>query len=288
MGLGGILGQMMQQNSGGGGSRLDDMLRNLGGGRTSGASGGGLGDIMSQLQGALGGGTGAAGGAQGGLGGILGQLQGAMGGGASGGGVGGMAERAKDFLGKEQVGGLSTGQLGGIGAIAGALLGGGAGGAAKGGAMAILGTLAISALRAAQAGSSPTAVPVDAPPAPAEIASVTGPEAERLMLLAMISAAKADGSVDETEMQKIIGKAGENEITTEEKNFILAELGTPVDIPALAAQVTSPTQAAAVYAASLLAITPDTPAEKAYLAELATALRLDPATVEMLEKTAGL
>ncbi|PZQ51305.1 MAG: DUF533 domain-containing protein [Rhodovulum sulfidophilum] len=269
MGIGGLLGQMMQQGmggAGGGGARLDQVLRNFGAGGSSGGAGaGGFGDMLSQLQGALGG--------------------------ATQGGAGGMAERAKDFLGKEQVGGLTTGQLGGIGAIAGALLGGGAGGAAKGGAMAILGTLAISALRAAQAQSQAqagqAAPALDAPPASHEIASVTGPEAEKLMLLAMISAAKADGTVDETEMQKIIGKAGENEITPEEKDFILAELKTPVDIPALAAQVTSPTQAAAVYAASVLAITPDTPAEKAYLAELATALGLDAATVSLLEKTAG-
>lgn len=269
MSLGGILGQMMQQG-GGGGARLDQLLRNFGGGAT---------------------GTGtAAGGAGGGLGGMLSQLQGALGGaGGTGGGMGGMAERAKDFLGKEQVGGLSTGQLGGIGAIAGALLGGGAGGAAKGGAMAILGTLAISALRAAQSGGgqTATAAALDAPPASHEIASVTGPEAEKLMLLAMISAAKADGTVDETEMQKIIGKAGEDEVTPDEKDFILAELKTPVDIPALAAKVTSPTQAAAVYAASVLAITPDTPAEQAYLTELATALGLDTATVDLLNKTAG-
>ena len=296
MSLGGILGQMMQQG-GGGGARLDQMLRNFGGAGGTGATGGGaggLGGILGQLQGALGGaggtgatgaGAGGLGAGAGGLGGILGQLQGALGGGA-----GGIAGRAKDFLGKEQVGGLSTGQLGGIGAIAGALLGGGAGGAAKGGAMAILGTLAISALRAAQSGGgqAATAAALDAPPEREEIASVTGPQAERLMLLAMISAAKADGTVDEAEMQKIIGKAGEDEVTPEEKDFILAELKTPIDIPALAAQATSPTQAAAVYAASVLAITPDTPAEQAYLTELATALGLDTATVDLLNKTAGL
>ncbi|TPE50143.1 tellurite resistance TerB family protein [Amaricoccus solimangrovi] len=266
MSLGAILEQMMRQG-GGGGSRLDQLLRNLGGtGRTT---GGGLGDLLGQLQGAL---AGATGGASGGV---------------SGGGTGGLAGRAKDFLGREQVGGLTGGQLGGIGAIAGALLGGGAGGAAKGGAMAILGTLALGALRAAQAERAGGAPAADIPPATEEIASVTGPEAERLVLLAMISAAKADGSVDEAEMKKIIGKAGEDGVTEEEKQFVLSELTTPVDIDALAARVTSPTQAAAVYAASLLTITPDTPAEKAYLSQLAAALRLDPAAVEALEKTTG-
>ena len=65
--------------------------------------------------------------------------------------AGGFADRAQDFLRKDQVGSLSGAQVGGIGAIAGALLGGGLGGAAKGGAMAVLGTLALSALKSAQA-----------------------------------------------------------------------------------------------------------------------------------------
>lgn len=261
---------MQEGTRGGGGGKLDQLLRNFGGQGGAGGGAGGFGDVLGQLRGALGGGAGTPGADAG-----------------AGGGLGGVTQQAKDFFGREQVGGLTTGQLGGIGAIAGALLGGGAGGAAKGGAMAILGTLAISALRAAQAGSA-QAEPVDAPPAREEIAAVTGPDAERLMLLAMISAAKADGSVDEEEMRKIIGKAGENEVTDDEKQFILSELATPVNIDALAAQVSSPTQAAAVYAASLLAITADSPAEKAYLAQLASALGLDPATVAALEKTTGL
>ena len=51
--------------------------------------------------------------------------------------------------------------------------------------------------------------------------------------------------------------------------------------------MTSPAQAAAVYVASLLAITPDSPQETAYLAELARALNLDNATVSLLRQTAG-
>ena len=293
MSFGSILEQMMQKGASRG-SGLDQLLRNLGsaggsaGGSIRGAgagSGGGLGGLLSQLEGALRG-------------------AGGPGGTGSRSGAGGLGDRAKDFFGKEQVGGLNTGQLGGIGAIAGALLGGGAKGAVKGGAMAILGTLAINAIRAArQEGQTPDqpralqhapapgqpAEPVaaDAPPAPEEVASVTGPEAERLMLIAMISAAKADGSVDESEMRAIIGKAGEGEVTDEEKLLIMSELAKPVDIDALAAQVTSPAQAAAVYAASLLTTSPESPAEREYLAKLASALNLDPAAVAELEKTAG-
>lgn len=261
----------------------------------------GFGDILGQMmQQGLGGKSPAAGrverGAQSldqGAGGIFAQIQGAL---RNAGidttnaesALGGLGGKAKDFLGTPQAGRLSGGQIGGIGAIAGALLGGGVGGAAKGGAMAILGTLALSALKSAQAGRAATSgTPAELTAAPEEIAAVTGPDSERLMVRAMISAAKADGQIDQTEMEKIIGKAGENDITPEEKSFILTEMQAPVDIAALAAEVTSPAQAAAVYTASLFAITVDTDQEKAYMEALATALNLDPATVMLLHKTTG-
>lgn len=264
MGFGDILGQMMQQGLGGPqpAGRVNQGVQ---------SAGGGLDGIFAQLQGALGG----AGGAAGGAGGML----------------GGFAEKAKDFLGSNQVGGLSGGQIGGIGAIAGALLGGGASGAAKGGAMAVLGTLALSALKnaqaraAAQSASPQELTPVEA--TPHEIASLSGPGAEKLMVSAMISAAKADGQIDETEMQKVIGKISADSVTDEEKQFVMGEMQAPVDVAALAAQVSSPAQAAAVYVASLLTINVDTDQEKAYLAELAQALELDAATVSLLHQTTG-
>ena len=142
----------------------------------------------------------------GGLDGIFGQLQNALGGAAAPAG-GGFADKAKDFLRQDQVGGLSGAQIGGIGAAAGALLGGGLGGAARGGAMAVLGTLALGALKRAQAArQAGAAAAAPAPIDQSEIRAVTGPESERLVLKAMISAAKADGQIDQGEMQKIIGK----------------------------------------------------------------------------------
>lgn len=228
-------------------------------------------------------------GASGGVEGILGQLQGALGGqGGAGGALGGFAEMAKDFLSKDQVGGLSGAQVGGIGALAGAVLGGGAGGAARGGAMAVLGTLALSALRNAQAKAGQAAQASGAPQLEAaDVAGLTGPETERIVLRAMISAAKADGQIDQAEMEKIIGKASADGVTDEEKAFVMSELRAPVDVGALAAEVRSPAQAAEVYAASILAIDIDSEAEKAYLRQLAAALRLDDAAVSELHRMTG-
>lgn len=92
---------------------------------------------------------------------MLGALM--RGSGASGtGGGGDLAQRARDFLGKEQAGDMSGAKIGGLGAAAGALLGGSVGGAAKSGAMAVLGALALKAWRdhqAQQGGVAPDAEP---------------------------------------------------------------------------------------------------------------------------------
>lgn len=212
---------------------------------------------------------------------ILGQLQGALGSQGSG----GLGDRAGDFLRKDQVGNLSGAQIGGIGALAGAVLGRSLGGAARGGAMAILGTLALAALknaRARQSGESQMASV-----GPDEIAAVTDSGNERLLLVAMISAAKADGQIDQQEMQKLVGRISEGSVTDEEKRFVLEQMAAPVDVAAIAAQVTSPAQAAQVYAAALMAIVNDNAEEREFLRDLARALGLDQATVAELHSMTG-
>lgn len=251
MSFGAILSQMLQDGLGGRGGRLQDSLRNLGGG---GGSGGATDDIFARLQGALAGAR----------------------------GPGGFAGQAHDFLTKDQMGGLSGGQLGGVGAIAGALLGGGKG-AIRGGALAVLGTLALSALRQAQAGKG--AAPAEI--TPAQIDAALSPDAEKLMIRAMIAAAKADGAVDQEEMQKIIGRIGEGGVEESERSFVMSELAAPLDLDGLVAEVKSPEQAAQVYAASLMAIRTDTEAEEAYLRELAARLGLDAAAVSGLRQMTG-
>jgi uncharacterized membrane protein YebE (DUF533 family) len=203
--------------------------------------------------------------------------------GAKGGQAGGLAEIVQGFFKGQQAGGMSGAQIGGIGAAIGALLGGGSGavkGAAGGGAMAILGTLAYNALKtyAAQQGA-----PAPAPETAAE--TMTSPAAERLVLRAMIAAAKADGAVDAQEMERLLGRmesAGD-----EERRFVMAELAKPVDVAALAAEATSPQLAAEVYAASLLSIDLDSEAEKAHLRALAAALRLPAAAQARLHEATG-
>lgn len=229
---------------------------------------------------------------------ILGSLQSMLGGGAKGsrsgpgGGLGGLAAAAKSVLASPQVGGMSGAQLGGLGAIAGALFGGGGGalkGAAGGGAMAILGTLALSALQNTRAGGSsmPGAGFAAGVPSQQEVASVASEEGERLVLRAMIAAAKADGQVDANEMERLLGQLKPDEMSGSERQFVLDELHKPLDVAELARAVSTPAQAAEVYAASLLAIDIDTDGEREYLRNLAGALRLDPGVVAFLHQTTG-
>lgn len=96
-------------------------------------------------------------------------------------------------------------------------------------------------------------------------------ENAKLMLRAMIQAAKADGEIDAEERAKILDQLGE--VSPEERAFVEAELAAPLDIQGLA-QDTSDAMKAQVYATSLMAIEVDKQAEAAYLAQLAAALGL--------------
>ena len=270
MSFGNIIGQMLGQGLAGQSStqaRVGRSAQNIAQG------GAGMEQILGSLQSMLGGGAPA-------------------GGGASGGGLGGLAAMAKNMLGSPQVGGMSGAQLGGLGAIAGALLGGGGGavkGAAGGGAMALLGTLALSALQNARGGgaSAPGASFAAGAPAQQEVASVASEEGERLVLRAMIAAAKADGQVDSTEMDRVLGEMEPDEVSESERRFVLEEVHKPLDVAEIARDVNTPAQAAEVYAASLLAIDIDTDREREYLRNLAAALRLDPGVVAFLHQTTG-
>ena len=106
----------------------------------------------------------------------------------------------------------------------------------------------------------------------------------KLMIRAMIQAAKADGVIDDAERAQILaqlGDAGEAEIA-----FVQAELDAPIDIAGLAAAVGEAAKVQ-VYSAALMAISVDTAAEKAYLANLAAALGLDGETVAQVHGGMG-
>ena len=287
----GRLTNAMQEGAGSGG--LQDILGGLlgGGGQAGGAGGGMAGGLGGLLGGLLGGGQGQgqpqqqqAGG--GGLADILGGLTGMLGGGAAQQGGGGM---------------------GGLGSLAGALLGGGRG-AMGGGLMAILAGLAQSTLQGhgSGGGGGMAAAPMAAPmpraempsrekgadkggAMPAHIQALHDPDATQrkatLILRAMIEAAKADGQIDQAEVDKIGGKLNES---PEARDFVMQEMNRPLDIAGLCADVSDAHEAVEVYAASLLAIEVDTRAEQDYLAQLADGLGLSQDLVARIHQQLGL
>ena len=159
-------------------------------------------------------------------------------------------------------------------------------GALKIGGAAVLGGLAYKAYQTWQANKgAATTVPMgdikDITPKAEGTPFLPAPKAERdelslSLLRAMIAAAKADGHVDAAEQRRIFDKIDELALDTESKAFVIDELRKPLDIDAVVRGATSPEAAVEIYAASTLAIDPDDPAEQAYLAMLASRLKLDP------------
>ena len=195
--------------------------------------------------------------------------------------------------------------VGGLGALAGAVLGGMRGsparGALGGAALAVLGQIAMSALQKGTGGTAAagTGQPglAEAPatagtagnqPTAATAAGTVDDDRAQLLLRAMINAAKADGQIDGAEMNRIMGKLDEAGADQEAKDFVLTEMRGPLDVDGLAAAARgAPDVAAAVYAASVMAIRVDTEAERTYLEQLAARLGLAPSVRASLDASLG-
>ncbi|MGB8814580.1 MAG: DUF533 domain-containing protein [Paracoccaceae bacterium] len=265
-GTGGLFGGVNSPKQAGQ-TGLEDMMGNILGGRARDTSGsaaqtaqtGGLGGLLDQFSnesGGIGGGGGQSAQPGGSLGDLLGGLLGGAAGGAGSGGLG-------DLLG---------GLLGGAAA----------GGAATGGAADPIANKTAKhndksfgeVLNTSFANKGePDVTPTDEQNAIAA-----------LMLRAMIQAAKADGSVDDAEKQKLLGNLGE--VSREEMAFVQAELKKQVDVDGLARQVPHGMQKQ-VYTMSVMAINLDSQNEAQYLHGLAQALKLDQRAVNHIHAELG-
>ncbi len=109
-----------------------------------------------------------------------------------------------------------------------------------------------------------------------------------VIVKAMINAAKADGQIDKTEIEKIVGKLEKDGLTREEKEFFTSEANKPMDINTVVSSAgREPEMAAQIYAASLLAIEVDTRAEQQYMEQLGKGLGLHPQVTAHIERTLG-
>lgn len=202
---------------------------------------------------------------------------------------------AKDFIGKNQ---LATGAAaGGLGAL---LLGtkggrGAIGNVAVMGGLAMIGGLAYNAYNKYKAGqmtgSAPQQAQLAAPPANSGFGA-TGDAAQdnktaMLIIRAMIAAAACDGTVDDAERAKLMGGLAQAGLDAQAAMFLDDAIANPSSIDSLAKQASTPELALQVYAAARVAIDPDSVVEKSFLADLASALKLDAEHVASIDAQAN-
>ena len=185
------------------------------------------------------------------------------------------------------------------GAIAAVLLGTGAGRALTGtalkaGGLAAIAGLAYKAYQNYQSGNQPDAAKTGEPellPPPSDTSfhpsQAPQGEAEFALTLvrAMISAARADGHIDEAERGKIADRLKLAGLDAEAESWLVSELERPVDLDALVASAQTDAQKVELYTASRLAIEPETRAERGYLDMLAGRLKLPDPLVDHVEAT---
>ncbi|MBX3598108.1 MAG: tellurite resistance TerB family protein [Rhizobiaceae bacterium] len=186
------------------------------------------------------------------------------------------------------------------GALAAVLLGTGAGrkmtgSAIKLGGLAAIGGLAYKAYQNYKAGQNPVqetaAREPELLPPPSETpfhpSQAPQGEAEFVLTLirGMISAAKADGHIDDEERKKIIGRIGLAGLDSDASAFLDKELASPLNLDDLVAQAQTEAQRVELYTASRLAINADTRAERGYLDLLAGRLNLPDTLVDHIEAT---
>lgn len=214
-------------------------------------------------------------------------------------GAGGVLGQVQDYARSNPL--LAGGAAGGLAAL---LLGskGGrelGGSVLKLGGMAVIGGLAYKAYRdwqanqqgapSAESASSAarTSVPVLPPPSESPFAPDHAPQGEaklaETLIVAMIAAAKADGHIDAEERGRIYERLEAGGLDSEEVAFLQRELQAPLDMDRLVRAAVNKETAVEIYAASLLAVRADTPAERGYLAMLAGRLGLEPELVQSIE-----
>ena len=142
------------------------------------------------------------------------------------------------------------------------------GGALKLGSIAALGGLAYNAWKNWR-GDNP-GKPVD---------QLSAPEAEdrsRLLLRAMIAAAKANGEIDDAEQARIEKTIADMHLKQDDLAFLKDEIHKDLDLDELASDVNSPAAAAEVYLVSRVLINDSDAREIAYLDALCNKLDIDP------------
>jgi uncharacterized membrane protein YebE (DUF533 family) len=116
------------------------------------------------------------------------------------------------------------------------------------------------------------------------LAPALAEERSRALLLAMVTAAKADGHIDQRERNLLTQSISNLGGGAAFKQWLAGELDKPLDPGAVARTATSPEMAAELYIASVLVVDEEHFLERAYLDELARQLGLAPGLKTELEQ----
>ncbi|AMJ61909.1 tellurite resistance TerB family protein [Bosea sp. PAMC 26642] len=176
---------------------------------------------------------------------------------------------------------MATAVLGGLGALVFGTSSGRSivGSAAKMGGLALIGGLAYKAYQNHQAGKPLLEIQQqDFLPAPAGTGfepEATSEATALIFIRAMIAAAAIDGAIDDEERSAIFGGLREAGFDPEANEWLGREMTRPASVDTLVEAATTPEIAAQIYTAARIAINPDTPAEKDFLAGLSASLGLD-------------
>jgi len=185
-----------------------------------------------------------------------------MGGGSTS--TGGLGDMLGGLLGGDKNSSSSNSQGGGLGDLLSSLTGGSKSTASNDNGLGSL-------LGAALSGQS------------VESTTPTQEEQAKILLKAMINAAKADGQIDREEQAKIIEHIGE--ITPEELEFVKHEMSSPLDLDGLVEEAKG--IEAEVYLSSLMTIKLDSKEEALYLDKLAKGLNISKESADAFHDKLG-
>jgi uncharacterized membrane protein YebE (DUF533 family) len=165
----------------------------------------------------------------------------------------------------------------------------------KMGGLALLSALAYKAHWDWKAGRRPSllapgaaAPPLALPPAGTPFNLPLEPDQQRLarmLVRAMIMAAKADGEIDRADHAKLMAEIGRLELDKDDHVFLLEELKKPFDVDFIGRSARTEVEAVQVYVASLVASDVDSAPDRGYLALLVPRLKLDEKLVQHLHAT---
>lgn len=148
------------------------------------------------------------------------------------------------------------------------------------GSLAAIGSVAYNAYQKWQS-QQPTQA-VDAGQPTTELSGAASSQRGKVLLVAMIAAAKADGTVDDKEKAMIAEQLAKLNLG-DAASLFEEELAKPLDIKAVAAGADSTATAAEIYLISRAILDVKNPQEQSYLDQLATEMGLAPGLVAELE-----